>query len=93
MNLAFREKIPQDMQHVPVMPGEHDLMSASHDLFLETLQRYERPLIRYAHGYTGDLEDARDIVQDVFVKLSQNLATLDHKRLAPAHHRLPQACP
>ena len=83
MNLAFREKIPQDVRHVPVMPGEHDLMSEPHDLFLETLQRYERPLIRYAHGYTGDLEDARDIVQDVFVKLSQNLATLDHERLAP----------
>lgn len=65
------------------MPAEHDLMSDSHNLFLETLRRYERPLIRYAHGYTGDLEDARDIVQDVFVKLSQNLATLDHERLAP----------
>lgn len=65
------------------MRGEHDLMSDLHDLFLETLRRYERPLIRYAHGFTGDLEDARDIVQDVFVKLSQNLATLDHERLAP----------
>lgn len=65
------------------MPGEHHLMSDSHDLFLATLQRYERPLIRYAHGYTGNLEDARDIVQDVFVKLSQNLGTLDHERLAP----------
>ncbi len=65
------------------MPGEHNLMSEPQDLFLETLQRYERPLIRYAHGYTGDLEDARDIVQDVFVKLSQHLATLDHERLAP----------
>lgn len=65
------------------MPAEHTHMSDSHDLFLETLQRYERPLIRYAHGYTGDLEDARDIVQDVFVKLSQHIATLDHERLAP----------
>jgi len=81
--LAFRKNNPQDTRHVPVMPGEHDLMSDSHDLFLETLRRYERPLIRYAHGYTGDLEDARDIVQDVFVKLSQHLATLDHERLAP----------
>jgi RNA polymerase sigma-70 factor (ECF subfamily) len=83
MNLAFRENNPQDTRHVPVMPGEHDPMSETHDLFLETLRRYERPLIRYAHGYTGDLEDARDIVQDVFVKLSQHLATLDHERLAP----------
>ncbi|MBE7494746.1 MAG: sigma-70 family RNA polymerase sigma factor [Verrucomicrobiaceae bacterium] len=58
-------------------------MAAPDTLFLETLQRYERPLIRYAHGYTGDLEEARDIVQDVFVKLSQRLHTLDHERLAP----------
>jgi DNA-directed RNA polymerase specialized sigma24 family protein len=83
MNLASAEKIPQDARHVPVMRSEHDLMSASHDLFLDTLQRYERPLIRYAHGYTSDLEEARDIVQDVFVKLSQCLHTLDHERLAP----------
>lgn len=65
------------------MLGEHDFMSAPPDLFLETLQRYERPLIRYAHGFTGNLEDSRDIVQDVFVKFSQNLATLDHEKLAP----------
>lgn len=83
MNLAFRENTSQDEGLVSVMHGEHDLMSASHDLFLETLRRYERPLIRYAHGFTADLEDARDIVQDVFVKLSQNLDTLDHARLAP----------
>jgi hypothetical protein len=57
MNLAFREKNPQDTRHVPVIPDEPDLMSDTHDLFLETLRRYERPLIRYAHGYTGDLED------------------------------------
>lgn len=83
MNLAFRENIPQDVANSTVKPTEHTYMSEPHDLFLETLQRYERPLIRYAHGYTGDLEDARDIVQDVFVKLSQHLATLDHERLAP----------
>lgn len=65
------------------MRGEHVLMAAPDTLFLDTLQRYERPLIRYAHGYTGDLEEARDIVQDVFVKLSQSLHTLDHERLAP----------
>ncbi|MFM7606159.1 MAG: RNA polymerase sigma factor [Prosthecobacter sp.] len=64
------------------MLGEHVLMDAPDSLFLDTLQRYERPLIRYAHGYTGDLEEARDIVQDVFVKFSQCLCTLDHERLA-----------
>jgi len=52
-------------------------------LFLDLLKRYERPLLRYAHGYTSDLEEARDVVQDVFVKLSQCLTTLDPERIAP----------
>jgi RNA polymerase sigma-70 factor (ECF subfamily) len=54
-----------------------------HQFFLDTLQRYERPLIRYAQNIVGQLDDARDIVQDVFVKLSQSLHTLDTERLAP----------
>ena len=65
------------------MPPEPEVMHDPHRLFLETLERYERPLIRYAHSYTQDLEEARDVVQDVFLKLSQNLATLDVERLAP----------
>lgn len=35
----------------------------------ETLNRYERPLVRYALRYAGDLESARDAVQDTFLKL------------------------
>ncbi|TDU73030.1 RNA polymerase sigma-70 factor (ECF subfamily) [Prosthecobacter fusiformis] len=65
------------------MPAEHHPMNDTHRLFLDTLTRYERPLLRYAHSYTNDAEEARDVVQDVFVKLSQNLATLDAERLAP----------
>lgn len=33
------------------------------------LERYERPLIRYAASITGDVELARDVVQDTFLKL------------------------
>lgn len=58
-------------------------MNDSHRLFLDTLARYERPLLRYAHSYTQDAEEARDVVQDVFIKLSQNLEALDPERLAP----------
>jgi RNA polymerase sigma factor (sigma-70 family) len=65
------------------MPGEPVLMHDHQRLFLDTLNRYERPLIRYAHSYTQDLEAARDVVQDVFLKLSQHLPTLDGERLAP----------
>ncbi|MCK5557118.1 MAG: sigma-70 family RNA polymerase sigma factor [Candidatus Hydrogenedentes bacterium] len=34
-----------------------------------TLDRYEGPLIRYAARITGDLEQARDVVQDTFLRL------------------------
>lgn len=33
------------------------------------LARFERPLVRYALGLTGDLERARDVVQDTFEQL------------------------
>lgn len=35
------------------------------------LERYESPLIRYAACITGDLEQARDVVQDTFLKLCE----------------------
>lgn len=42
------------------------------------LDRFEAPLTRYAYGITGDLERARDVVQDTFLKLcSQSPARLD----------------
>jgi RNA polymerase sigma-70 factor (ECF subfamily) len=33
------------------------------------LRRYERPLVRYARRVTGDLESARDVVQECFLRL------------------------
>jgi len=33
------------------------------------VDRYERPLIRYATRLTGDADRARDVVQDVFIRL------------------------
>lgn len=52
-------------------------------IFLDALGRYERPLIRFAQSYTRELEDARDVVQDVFMKLSQNIDLIDTERIAP----------
>jgi RNA polymerase sigma-70 factor (ECF subfamily) len=34
-----------------------------------TLDQYERPLIRYAARITGDIDTARDVVQDTFLRL------------------------
>ncbi|MFN0130157.1 MAG: RNA polymerase sigma factor [Verrucomicrobiales bacterium] len=39
---------------------------------LAALARFERPLVRYALGLCGDLEQARDAVQDTFIKLSRD---------------------
>ena len=35
------------------------------------LDRYERPLVRYAQSILGDLDAARDVVQDTFIRWTQ----------------------
>jgi RNA polymerase sigma-70 factor (ECF subfamily) len=35
----------------------------------QTVEQYEGPLVRYAMGITGRLDHARDVVQDVFLRL------------------------
>lgn len=52
-------------------------------LLLAALDRYERPLIRYALNFTRDLEEARDVVQDTFLRLSQQPRLPEAERLAP----------
>lgn len=40
--------------------------------FIRTaLERHEAPLIRYALGFTGHLETAREVVQDTFLRLCE----------------------
>lgn len=58
-------------------------MSDPDRIFLDALERYERPLIRFAQTYTREIEDARDVVQDVFMKFSQNIHLIDPERIAP----------
>ncbi|MCA1963583.1 MAG: sigma-70 family RNA polymerase sigma factor [Prosthecobacter sp.] len=56
--------------------------TAAPPLLLAALERYERPLLRYALHFLHDAEEARDVVQDVFIRLSQHLSQLDEERLA-----------
>jgi RNA polymerase sigma factor (sigma-70 family) len=42
------------------------------------LDRYERPLVRYALSIVGDLESARDVVQETFIRLSRILSSQEH---------------
>ncbi len=47
--------------------------SPNSEWFPSIVRRYEGPLVRYAAGITGDVEQARDVVQDAFLRLhSQN---------------------
>jgi RNA polymerase sigma-70 factor (ECF subfamily) len=53
------------------------------EIFDKALERYERPLVSYARAITGDLESARDAVQETFLRLSrQDIPSLE-ARLAP----------
>jgi RNA polymerase sigma-70 factor (ECF subfamily) len=58
-------------------------MSLPPSPFETLLDRFQRPLIRYALTFTPNLEDARDIVQDTFIKLASALPSLDPDRIAP----------
>jgi len=46
------------------------------------LDEYERPLVGYAHRITGDLDRARDVVQETFLKLWGAEPGVDDGRLA-----------
>ena len=47
------------------------------------LHRYEAPLTRYAYAITGDLEGARDVVQDTFLRLCSQSSAQLNEHLAP----------
>jgi RNA polymerase sigma factor (sigma-70 family) len=40
--------------------------------FEQILQRFEIPLLQYARRITGDTEQARDVVQETFIKFQRN---------------------
>jgi len=54
----------------PVRSGR----TAKGEEFEEIVHRFEIPLLQYARRITGDREQARDVVQDTFVKFQRNSA-------------------
>ena len=52
--------------------GRNKDMVETHEQFVEqALAQYEGPLIGYALGIVHDLDRARDVVQDTFIRLYQ----------------------
>jgi RNA polymerase sigma-70 factor (ECF subfamily) len=60
----------------------NETIGSDPDWIRSALDRFERPLIAYAYRFTGDLETARDVVQDTFLKLCQADVTRLNGRLA-----------
>jgi RNA polymerase sigma-70 factor (ECF subfamily) len=52
-------------------------------IITEALDRYERVLVSYAKEITGDLESARDAVQETFLRLSRQDVVALEPRLRP----------
>jgi RNA polymerase sigma-70 factor (ECF subfamily) len=57
--------------------------SAQGNWVAEALATHERPLIRYAKWLLGDLESARDVVQETFLRLCREEPAKLDGRLAP----------
>lgn len=53
------------------------------EIINRALGRFERPLISHANTITGDLESARDAVQETFLRLSRQDVSALEPRLAP----------
>ncbi|MCW1924691.1 sigma-70 family RNA polymerase sigma factor [Luteolibacter arcticus] len=74
----MKPTFPQEDPELPVSPGgtpsrdAADNMVETREQFVErALAEYESPLVGYAYGFVHDLERARDIVQDTFIRLCQ----------------------
>ncbi len=63
--------------------------STEHDRWLrDALERHEGPLLRYAGRMVGDLEKARDVVQETFLRLCRENPAELNGRLAPWLYRV-----
>ncbi len=67
---------PQDFVEPPVpsvatVPIPPDLVESKEQFVERALADYESPLVGYAYGFVHDVERARDIVQDTFIRLCQ----------------------
>ena len=68
--------LPQDFDEPPVppvatVPLPAGMVETTEQFVERALAEYESPLVGYAYGFVHDVERARDIVQDTFIRLCQ----------------------
>ncbi len=59
------------------------------EAFGELVERYQDKLSRYARKFLSDTDDAKDIVQDIFIKTYKNIQSFDaSRRFSPWIYRI-----
>jgi RNA polymerase sigma-70 factor, ECF subfamily len=53
------------------------IRSGDEDAFELLVERYQAPLFRYLRGYVGDPEQARDLVQETFLRAYRSISGLE----------------
>ncbi len=63
----------------------HSDQSADHEWLRNAIDQHEHRLVRYAQQFVGDVERARDVVQDTFMKLCNQQRESPDERLSGTH--------
>jgi RNA polymerase sigma-70 factor (ECF subfamily) len=75
-----------DLELVESIKAGHD------DAFDELMRRYKRPVLNFVYRLLGNADEAEDVAQEVFIRVYQNIGTLESSRkfstwlFAMAHH-------
>lgn len=57
------------------------IRAGDHDAFETLVARYQEPLYRYLLGFVGEPEQARDLLQETFLRAYRSLASLEDPAL------------
>ncbi|MDB6135946.1 MAG: family polymerase sigma factor [Verrucomicrobiales bacterium] len=74
--------VPAQQPPLP-MPPASSTAPPDRQRLLAALERFERPLIAFARSVCGDIETARDAVQDTFLRLARQPPAGEVESLAP----------
>src|SRR5579872_2664967 len=94
-NLRLSCKISNSLTAVDIMAErtEEQMVALVQDgdveLFRELVERYEPKLTRYARRFLFDSDEAKDLLQEVFIKAYVNIKSFDiERRFSPWLYRV-----
>lgn len=81
------------MESTPSLPSDEELAQlvkrGEKDALGALVERYEKKLLRYGNKFLSDGEDVKDIVQEVFMSVYQNIQSFDNaQRFSPWVYRI-----